>query len=180
MVYPCCWGKWDKVHTWMLRIDPRALFFIWSKEHYLLGEVKAMCLVRPWEEEVIFSGIIRMSMKMEDCFLSFGLTEFFFSFSKYLQLSCQCLHFHSGALSVHFQMSVRDLPCDGRLEFFIFCFLPHSSTPEWIQQCSEMLRLAGERGLGGCPHVITLSVKCDTIEYWVPRKLSLFSNSMSC
>lgn len=49
--------------------------------------------------------------------VSFRLGEMFFSFSQYLQLSCQRLHLHLWALSVHFPVSIHSLPGDGMLEF---------------------------------------------------------------
>lgn len=57
-------------------------------------------------------------MEMEDSELSFLSTGWNgFSFLRYLQLSCQRLHFRLWALSVHFPMSIRGLPADGMLEF---------------------------------------------------------------
>lgn len=59
-----------------------------------------------------------MRMEMEDSELSLLSTGWNgFSFSQYLQLSCQCLHLRLWALSVHFPMSIHGLPAIGTLEF---------------------------------------------------------------
>lgn len=65
-----------------------------------------------------FQCLASMSMEIEDSELSFLSTGWNgFSFSQYLQLSCQRLHLRLWALSVHFPMSIRGLPAKGTLEF---------------------------------------------------------------